>query len=231
MMPVMPDTHSSQNSSSLQELSPSQELSPPQEPSPPLERLPLEELYPSCFDWSKPKPLKIGIHNDIIADGHDRARVRRALGAYCDRLNYHRAMKVGAIRIDLNGQPAGAVTEQDVKLARMSLQKHSKSASAAMPPSDTPIPRENLVPGRLEVSVKFSELPETQPIPNGMKIGIPTQDAVVWADLNSASWHQLEQAINTWPRWLAIISGSLDSLEDGKLILKTPVLRVFEKKA
>ena len=230
MMPVMPDTHSSQNSPSPQELSPSQEPSSPLEPSPPPERLPLEKLYPNCFDRGKPKPLKIGIHNDIIADGYDRARVRRALGAYCNRLNYHRVMQVGAVRIDLNGQPAGVVTEQDVKLAKMSLQKHAKSAHSATPPSNTPIPRENLVPGRLEVSVQFSELPETQPLPDGMKIGIPTQDAVVWADLNSKSWHQLEQAVKDGPQWLAIISGSLNSLEDGKLILKAPMLRVFEKK-
>ena len=62
-----------------------------------------------------------------------------------------------------------------------------------------------------------------------MKIGIPTQEAVVWADLNSESWYQLEQAAKDWPQWLAIISGALDSLEDGKLILKAPTLRVFEK--
>ena len=222
--PMMPDTDSSQNSPSSPELSPSQEASSPSE------RLPLEDLYPNCFDWSKPKPLKIGIHHDIIADGYDRVRVRRALGAYCGRPSYRRAMQVGAIRTDLNGQPAGVVTEQDVELTKISFQKHRTSADSPMPPSDTPIPRENLVPGRLGVSVRFSELPEIQPLADGMKIGIPTQEAVVWADLNSESWYQLEQAAKDWPQWLAIISGALDSLEDGKLILRTPTLRVFEKK-
>ena len=57
---------------------PNPSLSPT--PVPPPARMPLEEWYPACFDWNRPQPLKLGIHRDLIAAGHDPKRVRRALG-------------------------------------------------------------------------------------------------------------------------------------------------------
>ena len=48
-------------------------------PAPP----PLAEAYPACFDWERPRPLKLDIQRDLMAAGHDRIAVKRALGRYC----------------------------------------------------------------------------------------------------------------------------------------------------
>ncbi|MER2532965.1 MAG: ProQ/FINO family protein, partial [Candidatus Competibacter sp.] len=40
-------------------------------PAPELLLLPLAELFPACFDWEHPRPLKIGIHKHLIQAGHD----------------------------------------------------------------------------------------------------------------------------------------------------------------
>ncbi len=198
-------------------------------PTPPHERFPLEELYPACFDWRKPKPLKIGIHRDIIADGHDRKRVRKALGAYCSRPSYRKAMKPGAVRIDLVGHLAGVVTEREVELAQMPTERRPNGGAEALP-NDTPIPQENLVPGRLELTVKFSELPEPLVVRDGMKIGIRAEAAVVQAILPPKAWRKLEKAAKDWPQWVAALSGALDHHEDETITLKNPELQVFEKK-
>ncbi|HRW67350.1 MAG TPA: ProQ/FinO family protein, partial [Candidatus Competibacter sp.] len=70
----------------------------------------LTETYPACFNSENPRPLKLGIHRDLMAAGFEKAAVKRALARYCNRPRYRKALCAGAIRIDLQGQPAGAVT-------------------------------------------------------------------------------------------------------------------------
>jgi hypothetical protein len=193
------------------------------------ERLSLAELYPLCFDWKKPRPLKLRIHRDLAA-GHNLKQVRRALGAYCCRPNYQKALRVGATRIDLDGQPAGVVTAAEVELARTS-RVPPDAARAALPPNDTPLPKENLVPGRLELTVKFSELPKPLSVQDGVKIGIQTREGIVTAILPPKAWRTLEQAAKTYPQWVAALSGALERHEGEVIGLKQPTLQVFEKKA
>ena len=118
------------------------------------ELLPLAELFPACFDWEHPRPLTIGIHKPLIRAGHDRATVLRSLKAYCTAPRYRAALQAGAARIDLHGQPAGVVTEREATHARQKLTPRAERAAAArksLPPDATPLPKEHLVPGRLEL--------------------------------------------------------------------------------
>jgi len=72
----------------------------------------LAELFPSTFvadGWQPHKPLKIGIHQDLIDLGvllpdECRAVFRR----YCSRLMYQRALAAGGPRYGLNGERAVA---------------------------------------------------------------------------------------------------------------------------
>ena len=77
------------------------------------------------------------------------------------------------IRVDLQGQPAGVVTAAEVEAARAAFAAGkarqagapgsprpcgvAAAAQDALPPPATPLPKEHLVPGRLELTVKFSE--------------------------------------------------------------------------
>ena len=72
----------------------------------------LIEAYPACFDWENSRPLKIDIHQDLMAAGLGEARVKgadlqRALARYCHRPLYRWTLRAGATRVDLHGQPAG----------------------------------------------------------------------------------------------------------------------------
>jgi len=86
----------------------------------------LAALFPSCFRQPC-EPLKIGIHNDIIAR-HPELRpsvLANALKAYTRSLGYLETIKAGATGIDLEGNPAGRVARREqAKIA--SLHKHSK---------------------------------------------------------------------------------------------------------
>ncbi len=201
-------------------------------PNPPVfppapEPLALAELYPTCFDWETPRPLKIDIHRDLMAAGHDRIAVKRALGRYCKVDRYRRALQTDAPRLDLQGQPAGAVTEREAAHAR-SLVEARATTRAAHPPDATPIPKEHLVPGRLELTAKFSELPPPLPVQGGVKIGVQTAEGTVTAILPAKVWRKLEQAAKDYPQWIAALSGSLERFAEGEIAIQHPALQVFE---
>jgi hypothetical protein len=93
------------------------------------------------------------------------------------------------------------------------------------------LPKEHLVPGRLELTVKFSELPQPLPVQGGLKIGVQTAEGIVTAILPAKVWKKFEQAAKTYPHWVAALSGSLERFTDGEIALQHPALQVFEKKA
>lgn len=229
-------------------------------PAPPADLAPLFERFPACFDWADPKPLKIGINGDLLAsgalgEGCDAKALRRMLTRYCARRRYWRALKEGATRVDLHGRPAGAVSADDAENARERLAawKARMKAKGSGPPAspdagpppvapvtdrpagaalsdDTPIPKEHLVPGRLELTVKFSEMPTPVPVEGGVKIGVETGEGVVTAVLPPKVWRKLEQAAKDYPAWVASVSGSLARIANGEIALKNPAVQVFEKK-
>ena len=221
------------------------DLTPPLEASPVLrEPISLTDRFPECFNWNRVRPLKIGIHQDLLAvlgEGFTRAEIKRLLGRYCNHVRYQRSLREGAVRIDLQGQPAGVVTAEEAEVARARLpgrtaptsQSPHGTASAlasSRPSDDTLLPEDHLVPGRLELTVKFSELPKPLPVQSGLKIGIQTGEGVVSAILATKVWRKLEQAAQSYPQWVAALSGSLDRIKDGEILLKHPALQVFEKK-
>ena len=199
----------------------------------------LVETYPACFDGENPRPLKLGIHHDLMATGFEKAAVKRALACYCNRPRYRKALRAGALRIDLRGQPAGAVTADDAETARADLAAWTarkaglpappRPAEATLPANDTPLPQDSLVPGRLELTVKFSELPQPLPVQGGLKIGIQTDAGIVTAILPPKIWRRLEQAAQDHPRWVAALSGSLARITAGEIALQHPSVQVFGK--
>jgi len=87
----------------------------------------LAELYPNCFRQPG-QPLKIGIHNDIIAR-HPELQpgpIASALKTYTRSVGYLETLKVGAPRIDLEGNPVGTVTAADEEDAKRKIAKAAR---------------------------------------------------------------------------------------------------------
>lgn len=91
----------------------------------------LSELFPACFISSgEARPLKIGIFQDLAARLADDPRVsktllRSALRQYTSSWRYLHGLRPGALRVDLDGNPAGELTEEHVTHAKSAL-KDSK---------------------------------------------------------------------------------------------------------
>ncbi|OOV87066.1 ProQ/FINO family protein [Oceanospirillum linum] len=81
------------------------------------------ERYPKAFSTVTIQPLKIGIHEDLAE--HEALPdhwIRRALAGYVRSPRYLRVLKTGAVRMDLSGNNAGFVTEEEAGHAKEQLE-------------------------------------------------------------------------------------------------------------
>lgn len=82
------------------------------------------KTYPRSFMPGQPQPLKIGIHEELLAvEGGDMKKIRRALASYVKVPRYLRCMKTGAVRLDLQGNNAGFVSKEEADFAETHLRK------------------------------------------------------------------------------------------------------------
>ena len=86
------------------------------------------EHPPRVFLGDKPKPLKIGVHLDLIArfPGAKPAKVRRWLARWTHSRRYLEAIAKGIARYDLDGGVAGEISELEHAHARQSLEQCNK---------------------------------------------------------------------------------------------------------
>ena len=92
----------------------------------------LATFYPLCFfpTHELRRPLKIGIREDIIAQ-HPELQpdmIVSALQIYTRCVPYWSTLKVGAARLDLDGNVAGEVTLEDERAAIRKIAKAARSA-------------------------------------------------------------------------------------------------------
>ncbi|MBL5900309.1 RNA chaperone ProQ [Lelliottia amnigena] len=89
----------------------------------------LAERFPQCFSAEgEARPLKIGIFQDLVArvEGEmnlSKTQLRSALRLYTSSWRYLYGIKLGATRVDLDGNPCGELDEQHVEHARKQLEE------------------------------------------------------------------------------------------------------------
>ncbi|CCV29999.1 TPA: RNA chaperone ProQ [Yersinia enterocolitica] len=119
----------------------------------------LAERFPFCFTAEgEARPLKIGIFQDLVErvqgeENLSKTQLRSALRLYTSSWRYLYGVKVGAERVDLDGNPCGVLEEQHVEHARKQLEEakarvqaqraeqQAKKREAAIAAGETPEPR------------------------------------------------------------------------------------------
>lgn len=93
------------------------------------------ELYPEVFNPAQPKPLQIGIHETLAADGKlSKTRIRRALNLYVRMRKYIACLTTeGADRVTLGGTSTGKVTADEAQHAQQKLAEIDKRRAAKKP--------------------------------------------------------------------------------------------------
>lgn len=86
-------------------------------------------FWPELFDLDNPKPLKVGLLDDLMQDIAARSLtigagvLKAAIASYTRRIRYKKALAAGGARYDLNGQPCGEVTPEQQQEAADGLKK------------------------------------------------------------------------------------------------------------
>ncbi|MGA7588706.1 MAG: RNA chaperone ProQ [Rouxiella badensis] len=89
----------------------------------------LAERFPLCFSAEgEARPLKIGIFQDLVErvqgeESLSKTQLRSALRLYTSSWRYLYGVKVGAQRVDLDGNACGVLEEQHVEHARKQLEE------------------------------------------------------------------------------------------------------------
>ena len=175
----------------------------------------LAEKFPLCFSLEgEAKPLKIGLFQDLSEALKDDERVsktqlRHALRQYTSNWRYLHGCKVGAVRVDLQGNPAGELEQEHADHAAQQLaeakalvaQKRAaeKAAKAATekkrPARRAPKQGEKTVrkPKLVLTSVNMAELQEGQKVK--VKVGDRAQNAKVLEFSNEAARVELDNGL------------------------------------
>jgi ProP effector len=112
----------------------------------------LTELFPGCFFNRRRKPLKVGIHDEVLAAlagsgtrpalaGATAKQVGLALKIYTSNSGYLRCIREGAGRVGLGGEVTGHVTADEAENAKQRLAQRAKPAIKAKPASETRSPQ------------------------------------------------------------------------------------------
>ncbi|EAW1163190.1 ProQ/FinO family protein [Salmonella enterica] len=86
-------------------------------------------FWPELFNPDNPKPLKVGVLDDLMQDIIARnltigaGVLKAAIASYTRRIRYQKALAAGGARYDLNGQPCGEVTPEQQQEAADALKK------------------------------------------------------------------------------------------------------------
>ncbi|MBP2836170.1 RNA chaperone ProQ [Dickeya parazeae] len=89
----------------------------------------LAERFPLCFTLEgEARPLKIGIFQDLVervseSEHVSKTQLRSALRLYTSSWRYLYGVKLGAQRVDLDGNPCGELEQQHVEHARKQLEE------------------------------------------------------------------------------------------------------------
>lgn len=83
--------------------------------------------YPQAFFKGHTRPLKVGIHEELLArEPWPEKLVRRALACYVHLPRYLKAVRAGAQRVGLDGERAGEVTDGEARYAHRQLEAFHK---------------------------------------------------------------------------------------------------------
>jgi ProP effector len=126
----------------------------------------LSDKFPKTFtvDPTLRKSLKVGIADDLIVriDGAiQQHELRLVLARYCGAASYLRACKVGADRLDLDGNVSGTVTAAEAehardKLAGLKAKKATANEATKQPqPSLAETPRKRLSIADLKIAARM----------------------------------------------------------------------------
>ncbi|MBN3911430.1 MAG: fertility inhibition FinO-like protein [Nostoc sp. NMS1] len=88
-----------------------------------------------------------------------------------------------------------------------------------------------MIAGKLEITIKINELPQSNIVENGwQQFEIDCDDRVISITVKPKIYKKLTDAASNYPQWVAAIAGKLGQQTDNGFVLEEPNIQVFERK-
>ena len=88
-----------------------------------------------------------------------------------------------------------------------------------------------MIQGKLEVTIKISELPQPKTVDNGwQEFQVNCDEREITITVKPKVWKKLTDAQANWDSWVAAISGTIGEETDSGFVLNNPNIQTFEKK-
>ena len=85
--------------------------------------------------------------------------------------------------------------------------------------------------GKLELTIKISELPEVKTVENGLQyFELDCNSRIFSVTIKPKVWKKLTEAQANFPMWVAAITGQMGALTPDGFVLDEANIQVFEKK-
>ncbi len=87
------------------------------------------------------------------------------------------------------------------------------------------------IAAKMEIVLKFSELPEAETVENGWQyFELDSDGIIVSITVKPKIFKKLTTAAENYPLWVAAISGKMGESTENGFKLENPAIQVFEKK-
>ena len=221
----------------------------------------LVAAFPQTFftEPAQVQPLKAFLYRDLLRlakagalpAGIDQTQLTAFLRWYMGRTSYLNALARSLGRVDLTGAvvtttiPDALRQQARAEVQRRQANRAAQAATtAASSPTPVPTPKPAPIPysledlyamavdAKLEVTLKFTTLPNAKPAGSGkMAFALKTPDGqFITAEVSNKVWNKLSQAAADWPAWTAALSGTMGARTEKGFTLANPGLQVFERK-
>jgi len=88
-----------------------------------------------------------------------------------------------------------------------------------------------MIQGKLEITIKISELPNATAVENGWQcFDIDCDGRIISVTVKPKIWKKLIDAQTNFPEWVAAIAGKMGEATENGFVLLEPNIQVFEKK-
>lgn len=88
-----------------------------------------------------------------------------------------------------------------------------------------------MIEGKLEVTIKINELPQTNTVENGwQQFEVDCGGRIISVTVKPKIWKKLTDAQANYPQWVAAIAGKLGQQTENGFVLEEPNIQVFEKR-
>lgn len=88
-----------------------------------------------------------------------------------------------------------------------------------------------MIQGKLEITIKITELPTATAVENGWQhFQIDCDGRIISVTVKPKVWKKLTDAQANFPQWVGAIAGSMGEATENGFVLLEPNIQVFEKK-